>query len=362
MRRALPVLVFVALAASGCGGSSTTGVSAGLGAKGIPAIKPPANVPGPLDGASTPRAHALRRPLAVIIENFAPDSRPQSGLGAASTVIETLAEGGITRFMAIYLEHDAATVGPVRSTRLYFDRWAASFHAILDHAGGNDDAQHLLYFLPSVYNVDEQHTEINLYQTGSPLFWRSGQRTAPHNLYTSTYKVRAAAARRHEDWAYANAYFIHKEPAAVKKRGHSGSLSINWVNPLFPQPEPAYDVRYVFDRASDTYLRYMGGAPHVDADTNRALRPANVVVMKTADAAPDPNAGPTAESIVIPTLGSGKALFFRDGHVLYGTWHQHDQFAPLRFLDGRGQPIALNPGQTWIEVVPASSTLSWSFR
>ena len=39
---------------------------------------------------------------------------------SASTVFETLAEGGVTRFMAVYLEHDARKVGPVRSTRMYF--------------------------------------------------------------------------------------------------------------------------------------------------------------------------------------------------------------------------------------------------
>ncbi|MGH2444307.1 MAG: DUF3048 domain-containing protein, partial [Chloroflexota bacterium] len=134
--RVLPGLGLAALVLSGCGGSSpSAGVSASLGAKTLPLISPPAFIPGPLDGQSTKRHLALRRPLAVIVENYAPDSRPQSGLAPASTVIETLAEGGVTRFMAIYLEHDAALVGPVRSTRMYFDHWAAGFHAIFGHVG-----------------------------------------------------------------------------------------------------------------------------------------------------------------------------------------------------------------------------------
>src|SRR5437588_12749173 len=159
MRRVLPLLGIVALAIAGCGGSSTTAVTASLGAKGLPQINLPAYIPGPLTGESTARAVAQRRPLAIILENYSPDSRPQAGLGAASTVIETLAESGVTRFMAIYLENDAAKVGPVRSTRLYFDHWAAGFHAILGHVGGNDDAQALLWHLPSVFNIDENRWE-----------------------------------------------------------------------------------------------------------------------------------------------------------------------------------------------------------
>jgi len=354
------------LAACGTSSTASSGSSAtpkSLGLKSVPAIKPPAFIPGPLDGQSTPRAVALRRPLAIIIENYSPESRPQTGLSAASTVIETLAEGGITRFMGIYLEHDAPKVGPVRSTRMYFDNWAAAFHAILNHVGGNDDAQNLLWHLPSVFNVDENRWEVNLYDTGTPIFWRSADRAAPHNMYTSTFKTRAYAYGQHQDWAYTQAYFVHKQWAPLKQRGHSGQIAITFMNPLNPIDQPDYDVRYVFNRASDTYTRFMGGSPHIDAATGKALAPSNVVIMRTGDATADPNAGPTPESILIPTIGKGRAWVFRDGTVQASTWQQANTFAPLRFYDRKGRQIALNPGQTWIEVVPASSHyVSWSFR
>jgi hypothetical protein len=357
------VLGCLTLAVAGCGGSpSSSSVTASLGAKELPAINLPANIPGPLNGQSTPRALALRRPLAVIVENYAPDSRPQSGLGAASTVIETLAEGGVTRFMAIYLENDAAKVGPVRSTRLYFDHWAAGFHAILGHVGGNDDAQALLWHLSKVLNIDENRWEKNLYDTGTPLFWRTQDRVAPHNLYTSTYKLRAYADQNHQDWTYTQAYLPHKSPAPLAGRGHSGSISIVFENPLYPQDNPEYDVSYQYDRASNTYLRVMGGTPHIDQSTGTQLRPANVVIMQTKDATTDPNAGPTPQSILIPTLGAGTAWYFRDGTVQQGSWQQTNQYAPLRFLDRRRRQVSFNPGQTWIEVVPASSRATWQFR
>lgn len=347
------------LLSAGCGSQSKQ-VSTSLDAKALPSIKPPPYVPGPFDGQSTPRSLALRRPLAVIVENYAPDSRPQSGLGAASAVIETLAEGGITRFMAIYLEHDSAKVGPVRSTRMYFNHWASGYHTILVHVGGNDDALAALWNLHKVFNVDENRWEVNLQDTGTPLFWRSSDRQPPHNMYTSTYKIRRYAAKNGQNWAFTGAYLVHKQPAPLARRGHVKTISIAFQDPLIPHPDADYAVQYVYNRASNTYLRYMGGSPHVDADTHRPLRPANVIVMETGNASPDTNAGLTPDSILIPMIGKGKAFYFRDGTVQRGTWRQPNQFAPLQFYDQKGHVAAFNPGQTWIEVVPSSSP--WSYH
>lgn len=348
---------------SACGGTAaTTQVSASIGAKSLPVIKPPAFIPGPLDGQSTARNLALRRPLAVILENYAPDSRPQAGLAAASTVIETLAEGGVTRFLAVYLEHDATKVGPVRSTRIYFDHWAAGLHAILAHVGGNDDAQRQLWLLPKIFNLDENRWEVSLYNTGTPLFWRSQDRVAPHNLYTSTYKLRQYAASKRQNWPYNGAYLLHKAPRALAARGHSTVLSIAFANPLAPTPDSDYGVKYVYDRTLNVYTRFMGGALHIDANTHQPLRPSNIILMRTRAATPDPYAGITPESIQIPTLGSGVAWYFRDGTLLRGTWQQRDQNAPLKFIDRTGHEVAFNPGQTWIEAVPPSSQVSWTVR
>ena len=73
-----------------------------------------------------------RRPLAVMIENHA-DSRPQSGLSRADVVYEAVAEGGISRFLAVFYCGAAAgsakpyDVGPVRSARTYFLDWASEY-------------------------------------------------------------------------------------------------------------------------------------------------------------------------------------------------------------------------------------------
>jgi DUF3048 family protein len=361
IRRVPLICIVAALLLAGCGQVSTQ-TTASLGARALPTISPPTYLPGPLDGQSTPRSRAERRPIAVMVENYAPESRPQSGLGAASTVIETLAEAGITRFMAIYLEHDSSKVGPVRSTRVYYNSYAASFHAILAHVGGNDDAQAELWKLPKVFNIDENRWEVNLTDTGTPLFWRSQDRLPPHNMYTSTKKLRQYAQKHKQNWAYTNAYLLHKAAAPLSGRGHGSTITITFEDPLNPIPQPDYNVRYVYDRHANAYTRFMGGVPHVDADNGKVLKPANVIIVRTANAAADPAAGITPESITIPVVGHGQAVYFRDGKVQVGTWRLPNMYAPLRFYLKSGRQEAFNPGQTWIEVVPSSSPVSWSTR
>jgi hypothetical protein len=182
-------------------------------------------------------------------------------------------------------------------------------------------------------------------------------------MYVGTRKLRAYAAKNGQNWAYTGAYLPHQRPAPLARRGRSTSISIAFTDPLYPRQDADYAVRYQYDRATNTYLRYMGGVPHVDADTGQMIRPANVIIIRTGPAVADPNAGPTPESILIPLdVGKGRAVYFRDGHIQYGTWSQTNRDAPLRFLDARGRLVGFNPGQTWVEVVPAGSPVSWSVR
>ena len=64
-------------------------------------------------------------------------ARPQSGLSQAGVVFEALAEGGVTRFMALYQDTTPTNVGPIRSARPYFIEWAMGFDAAYAHVGGS---------------------------------------------------------------------------------------------------------------------------------------------------------------------------------------------------------------------------------
>lgn len=147
-------------------------------------VKTPAHI-APLTGLPVKQPD-LARPVAVMINN-APAARPQSGLAEADMVYEVLAEGGITRLVAIYQSyHGDATIGPVRSIRPYLITLGETVNGLLVHAGGSTDAYAILQ------NGGKQHLD-EITNASAP-FWRDSSRKAPHNLYTNEQKLRKAAA------------------------------------------------------------------------------------------------------------------------------------------------------------------------
>lgn len=298
---------------------------------------------GPLTGLPVTRDRAGRRAIAVMFDNLSPDARPQSGLNAASLVFETLAEGGITRFMAVYDEWDAPTVGPVRSTRIYFNSWAAGLGVIFGHDGGNVDALRQLPALTGIADVDAG-------RAGGP-YYRIGSRLAPHNEYTSTGRLRRYVAAAGGSTSGAPPSLPFKDDAPLGQRPASFTLNVQFSY-------GDYNVTWRYDRTTNQYLRFMGGAPHVEATTGKQLTARNVVVMMARETTdPDPF---TPGSIAIQTVGTGPVTVYRDGQAVPGVWSKNSVAAPLRWLDPSGTPIPLNRGTTWIEVVPAGNAVTTS--
>src|SRR3990167_951299 len=139
-----------------------------------------------------------RRPLAVMIENHA-DARPQSGLTSADIVYEAVAEGGITRFMAIfYCNLSDTQVGPVRSARTYFLDWLSEYDALYAHVGGANTpgpADALSQIIK--YGIKD----LNQFSIGFPTFWRDYQRlghpvATEHTMYSTTQKLWEIGANR----------------------------------------------------------------------------------------------------------------------------------------------------------------------
>lgn len=299
----------------------------------------PAILPGPLDGVPTARQLALRRPIAVVIDNFYPDARPQPGLGRASVVYETVTEGGITRLLALFLEHDAGNVGPVRSARPYFVQWAAGYHAIFVHDGGSPAALQALRRTPELADVDSA--------SSSAAFHIAPDSVAPHNLFTSTADVRALALRSGWRPPVSFAWMRHQH-AASSAGTDSSAVHIDFSLPTVPSP-PQYAVTYRYDPSHNAYLRSVGGQQAIDAATSRPIEPANVAILFTAMA---PISNDVAGRVRLGAVGSGSAIYLIGGRVIHGSWSKPSSAGAVQFDDGHHRSIAFGPGATWVEAVP----------
>jgi hypothetical protein len=117
-----------------------------------------------------------------------------------------------------------------------------------------------------------------------------------------------------------------------------------------------YAVDYRYDDALHVYARSVGGVPDIDRSVNRQIDVSNVVVLYTA-IHPVPN--DALGRVTVRTVGTGKALLFRDGRLERGTWSKSSPSAPLIVDGSRGHQLTLARGNTWIEIAsPGSAT--WS--
>lgn len=282
-------------------------------------------------------ADKLSPVTAIMIEN-SPDARPQSGLKDAGVVYEAIAEGGITRFLAIYQNKDTKLIGPVRSLRMYYVDWLAPYNASVAHVGGSRSA--LNEIRNGNYRDIDEFSYTNTY-------WRATDRYAPHNVYTSFEKIDAL----NETKGFTKSDFkafprVDGEPA---DQPTATKVQINFSS-------PAYNTAYTYDKKNNHYLRSLGGVAHTDRENGR-ITPSVVIALRVQMQHVMEDG--YREHIV--TTGSGKAVLFQNGTAEEVTWHKTNRSSPLRITDSQGKDIPLVRGQTWIAAVPTTGSggVSW---
>jgi len=344
----------------------------------------PKTVSCPINGEmftkSEEQIWATRRPLAVMIENHV-DARPQSGLSNADVVYETLAEGGITRFMGIYYCGAAGgdvEVGPVRSARTYFLDWVSEYgeNPIYAHVGGGNCNKETGSGCANGAKADaigqiakygwRFYNDIDGLYIGLPVFKRDNRLekftgnqniAVEHTMYSSTDKLYAEAEKRgltsvDEDGVAWNSTFV---PWKFKEDSASANATATDINYMFwEQFADSYLVDWKYDSATNRYLRNNGGQPHIDLNTEKQISAKTVIlqVMKESRA----NDGYENNiHLLYANKGTGKAMVFQDGTVTEGTWKKADRTSRTVFYDKAGKEIALNKGQVWISTIPAQS-------
>lgn len=290
----------------------------------------------PLNGLQVENEEATKRAVtAVMIEN-SPDARPQSGLAEAEVVFEAVAEGGITRFIALYQNAQPGLIGPVRSLRPYYAEWAAAFDPAVAHVGGSPEA--LAMIRSGNYGVDIDQ----FFNAGS--YWRATDRSAPHNVYTNSDRLNALnTAKNKKTSSFTFAPRINEKKVETP---NATAISVSVSSGLF-------DVSYAYDAASNSYHRRQGGVAHTDREKGQ-IAPKVVIAMKT-------NITLAGDGVhrVITTNGSGPAYIFQNGTVVQGTWSKAGTKERLTFNDDQGKEIPLVRGQTWITTVAMDRNVSW---
>ncbi|MHB0938782.1 MAG: DUF3048 domain-containing protein [Armatimonadota bacterium] len=296
----------------------------------------------PIDGQPVSSELMYQRPLAVMIEN-SPAARPQSGLNDACVVYEAITEGGITRFLAIYVHGAPEVIGPVRSARPHFINLAREYDAAFTHCGQSQEALEMLVSTPSIYNLDEMKY--------SKPFWRDRSRRAPHNLYSSAEKLRAQVQKL--NWGSAPSVLpdFTSDLKPLKDGQAADKIVINFRGGV------KYGLRFQYDKARGGYVRYMDGKLHVDRETGEPIVAKNVLVQRVSAAQFAESKHKTYD---VTVTGSGTGTFISNGYQTPMQWQKNWDGGITSYTDDRGMPLPFQPGQTWVEVLPMEGTVSIS--
>lgn len=262
-------------------------------------------------------------------------ARPQSGLLEAGVVFEAIAEGGITRFLAMYQDSEPDNIGPVRSARKPFLQWLLGFDSTIAHVGGSAEALQLIRQW-GIKDLDQF--------SNAGGFWRIDGRAAPHNVYTSIERLRALEKDKGFGAASYTSLERQNEQPADTPQITNIDLNISSSN---------YAVNYKYDKPTNSYLRSEGGEAHIDEDSKKQLSPKIVVV-------PVMNQGLNGPYYTYDTVGSGSVYIFQDGRGTIGTWHKSSNEGQFTFKDQSGKALKLNPGQTWFTVVGSADKVAYN--
>lgn len=289
----------------------------------------------PFDGLYVSEKVANRTPLAIMIENQT-DSRPQSGLYDASLIYEAIAEGGITRFMAVYVWGEPEKVGPVRSARTYFIDFANELGAFYAHVGGNLDALEKI--------KTDKILDLDQFKYGKKAYWREPEKgkATEHTMYTKPAKLWEIA--KENKWEMEGNYqsFDFKEDLDISGRPESASVTIDFS-------QPSYKVRWIYNREKNSYKRELGGLPHQDKLNKKQLEAKNLILADYERWQSPTEIG--EQGFALKTIGSGKSKICLDGKVIEGTWQKDSRTSRTWFYDSNGSKIKFNRGQFWIEII-----------
>ncbi|OGY28545.1 MAG: hypothetical protein A2802_00020 [Candidatus Woykebacteria bacterium RIFCSPHIGHO2_01_FULL_43_29] len=304
-------------------------------------------VPNPLNGVLYTKTQASvwqsRLPLAVMIENLS-EVRPQSGLGRADLVYEALTEGGITRFMAIYLAEETDEIGPVRSARTHFLDWVKELNALYAHIGGSPEA------LDRIAVEDFRTLPEEL-----PYYSRKGSSnlSREHTAFSSTRGLWEMAKNRDfngppnlRSWRFKN------EESEASTRPASANIKLSFT------ALDDYNVRWDYNPEDNSYIRFSGSPYAEDTDrvTNEPISTKNVVIQYTLHQ----ELNDDKDRINITTTGNGEARIFLDGKAASARWEKASPSARTIYYDSNNNEIEFNRGKIWVEIIPTNAAVEYT--
>lgn len=278
-----------------------------------------------------------RRPVAVMMGNNKAGA-PQSGISSAGVIYEAPVEGNMTRLMGIFENYETIPkIGSVRSCRDYYTSYANEFEAIYAHFG------QAVYAIPYLENIDN----LNGLQLEGSVYFRTEDRKAPHNAYTSGERLLQGIQEKGYTQTYSENY--------INNNGHyqfAQAPSETLLESGIPASTVALDNYtdnhpwFEYNAETKEYERNQYGEPQIDLETGQQLTCDNIILQNSQYVPYDENG-----YLNIFCTGEGEGTFITRGKAIPIKWVYEEEHGMTHYYDENGQEIRLNPGRTWVEII-----------
>ena len=362
MKRMLSLLLAFVLLLCGCAGRPAgttvpTTVPATTEPTTVPTTAPPETTVPPTTEATEPppvdtnplTGEALEevtdnRPVAIMINNLV-KAVPQCGISKADILYEIIAEGSVTRFMAIFYDlSDVGVIGPVRSVRPYFVRVAQHYGAILSSAGGSDEAYDLIKSLGYDYLNGIAGSGNYFYRDE----WRRSNRGYEHSLMTTGEKLMQAAEKYGAQTAMEDVDYGFRFTEEPMTAGEAAGEITVWFYSNGEKTTMTYDAE------SGLYAMSQHGAASVDGNDDAPILFKNVVVLEADSRVKD-----SKGHLEVQMTGSGKGYYARDGVIIPITWSRESNKDHYVYTDAAGDPVSFGVGKIYVAIVPDGSPFGY---
>lgn len=282
------------------------------------------------------------RPYAVMINNNHA-AWPQCGVQDAYLVYEIVAEGGITRMMALYKDKDTAKIGSIRSARHYFIDYVEENDAIFVHWGGSPQAYSRIY--SGINDIDGIALEGSVFFRDKTL-----KRDYEHTGFTSMENVKEYADSKGFTRDTTKDLLLNYSVDEISLEENADAQSADKVVIKYSN---YHTTSYEYDEENKVYKRSMSNVANVDLVTGEQYTAKNIIVYDVSNYTLNDGEGKGRQEI--NNVGSGSGYYITDGYAVPITWEKTSHSGQTVYKYANGEEITVNDGNTFIQIYPTST-------
>ena len=286
------------------------------------------------------------RPYAVMINNIGAARPLQSGLQDAYIIYEMIVEGGLTRYLALFIDKDIERIGSIRSARHYYLDYVLENDAIYVHHGYSPQA------LSQFSSLGIDRIEVNETKTG----WKDKKLkkivASEHTLFTSTDKLSLGIGNKRTERKKDLLLNYSIEEINLKNYENSKEanlVSINYSNVI--------ESSYKYDSETKLYKRFVNNKEHNDYVTKKQYTFKNIIIYQVNNYT---IAGDDKGRQNLNNIGEGTGYYITNGYAVPITWSKTSRSSQTIYKYQNGEEIKFNDGNTFIQIQPEGKSLKIS--